>query len=30
MYNNMDHILIAGDLNTRVGNQAIGNVIGLG
>ena len=28
MYNNMDHVVIAGDLNAKVGNQTIENVIG--
>lgn len=28
LYNNMDHIVIAGDINIRVGNQAIENFIG--
>ena len=29
MYNNMDHVVVAGDLNVRIGNQAIENFIGL-
>ena len=29
IYNNMDHVVIAGDLNARIGNQAIKNVNGI-
>ena len=28
MYNNTDHVIIAGGLNARVDNQSIENVIG--